>query len=215
MLKRTGISYLIVFILLLAHPSLAAESSLEYIYRFENPRFDISFVEIKLHNSGDGEMRYKKRDEDEEIKLELKLKPATIQRLADHYNELKFLESSETYQTDKPLPNMGTITLGLKADGREREASFNYSTNRAAMRLVELYRAIENQQRRLVDMRLARQFTPLDLPRQLKLLEADIKKDKIAEPEAMLPLLTEITLDDSLPLIARNAAEKLAKQIKK
>jgi hypothetical protein len=67
----------------------------------------------------------------------------------------------------------------------------------------------------LTELKFARQYSHLDLPKQLKNLEGELKRDKIAEPEQVLPILSEIALDDSLPLIARNSAEKLIKQIKK
>ncbi|MEW6733576.1 MAG: hypothetical protein AB1489_19765 [Acidobacteriota bacterium] len=191
----------------------AGDETREYTYRFESPRFDITFSEIKVMANGEGQLRYKKRDEDEEILIKMKLLPATVGRLGELFETLRFLDSNESYQTDKQFPHLGTITLGLRAQGRAREVHFNYTENRTASQLVELFRAIENQQRRYEDMTLARRHTPLDLPRQLKNLEAELKKDRLAEPSQFLPLLKEITLDDSLPLIARNAADRLAKQI--
>jgi hypothetical protein len=205
---------LVIIILMIGMPARAGYAGYEYSYRFENPRFDISFVEIKLHENGEGNLLYKKRDEDSEIPVKLKLLPGTIYRLGELFNELRFLDTTESYQAEKQLPHLGTVTLGMKADQRSRETSFNYTSNRAALRLVELFRAIENQERRLIELTLARQYSPLDLPKQLKNLEDDLKRNRIAEPSQMLPLLTEIALDDSLPLIARNNAEKLAKQIK-
>jgi hypothetical protein len=209
-----GTVLLALLIFFLASPVRAVYEAREYRYRFENPRFDISFVEIRLMENGEGEMHYKKRDEDSDIPIKLKLLPGTMQHLAQLYDELRFLESTESYQADKQLPHLGTITIALRANGRERETSFNYTTHRACLRLVDLYRAIENQERRLVEIRLARQYSPLDLPRQLKNLEGELQRNRIAEPTQMLPLLSEIALDDSLPLIARNAAQRMAKQIK-
>src|SRR6185436_15628198 len=146
--------------------------------------------------------------------VNLKMLPGTMQRLAQLYDELRFLDSTESYQADRDLPHLGTVTIALRANGRERQASFNYTTHKVCMRLLELYRAIENQERRLVEIGLARQYSPLDLPRQLKTLEGELQRNRIAEPTKMLPLLSEIALDDTLPLIARNAAERMVKQIK-
>src|SRR5262249_27207658 len=163
---------------------------------------DISFVEIKLQGTGEGNLRYKKRDDNDEMTIDFKLLPATMRRLAEQFDEIHFLDGGgESYQADKQLPHLGTITLGMRAEGREKNTSFNYSNNRTVMKLVDLFRAIENQQRRQVELRLARQFSPLDLPRQLKIIEDEMKRGRIAEPEQMLPLLSEISMDDSLPLI--------------
>ncbi|MBL8148681.1 MAG: hypothetical protein JNN15_02010 [Blastocatellia bacterium] len=205
-----------LFLLLFSSISVfALDEPNKFIYKFENPRFDVSFVEIDIQFNGEGRLRYKKRDENDEVKESLKLLPSTVRRLQGLFNDLKFLESTDSYQSDKSLPHLGTVTLVMKANGREREINFNYTSNRSLMQIVELFRGIENQQRRLTELKFARQYSHLDLPKQLKNLEGELKRDKIAEPEQVLPILSEIALDDSLPLIARNSAEKLIKQIKK
>jgi hypothetical protein len=217
-IKEKRLNRLIIFLFLFLFLGFAGSvkgAEREYSYRFENPRFDISFLEIRLQGSGEGEMRYKKRDQDEEISVKLKLQPSTMQRLGELFNSIRLLDGSDSYQADKQLPHLGTVTLGMKVGGQGREASFNYTNNKMALKLVELFRAIENQERKLMELTLARRYSPLDLPRQLKNLESELKRDRIAEPSQFLPLLSEIALDDSLPLIARNSAEKLATQIKR
>lgn len=209
-------SILLAFVLLMGQPGVwASDEAHEFQYNFENARFDISFIEIRVRENGEGTLRFKKRDEDKEISLDLKLQPATIKRLEELYQTLNYLNSSDTYQAGRDLSHLGKITIGIKRDKQERSTSFNYTEHKVMAKLVELYRAIDNQQRRAMDLKLARQFTPLDLPRQLKNLEDELKRNKLAEPEALAGLLTEIKLDDSLPLIARNAAGKLLEQINK
>ncbi|MBI4850660.1 MAG: hypothetical protein HY819_02420 [Acidobacteria bacterium] len=209
-------SLFILSLLLFSITSFAQQNSLrEYKYHFENARFEITTVDINISDKGEGELRFKKRDDDEEITLPIKLQPDTINRLQSLYDGLRFLDSIDSYQSNAQLANLGTTTIFLKQGERSRSASFNYTNNPTAMQLAALFRAIENQYRRVEEIKLARQFSPLDLPKLLKNLEEELKRNRIAEPMQIVPLLSDISVDDSAPLIARNAAGKLATMIKR
>jgi hypothetical protein len=172
-------------------------------------------VDINISSKGEGQLRFKKRDEDDEVLLPVKLLPETVNRLQSLYDELRFLDTLDNYQANAQLTNLGTTTIFLKQGERSRSASFNYTDNRSAMQLAALFRAIENQYRRTEEIKLSRQFSPLDLPKQLKNLEEELKRNRIAEPIQLVPLLSDISVDDSAPLIARNAATKLITMIKR
>lgn len=215
-MRRAIFTSLFILALLLSSITSFAQSSnsREYKYHFENSRFDTTSVDIDISDKGEGQLRFKKRDEEEEILLPIKLLPETIKRLQTLYDELRFLDSLDNYQANAKLTNLGTTTLFLKQGERSRSASFNYTDNRSAMQLTALFRAIENQYRRTEEIKLSRQFSPLDLPKHLKNLEEELKRNRIVEPSQIVPLLSDISVDDSAPLIARNAAGKLITMIK-
>src|SRR5437868_1404068 len=77
----------------------------EYLYRFENLRFDISFIEIKVAANGESEMRFKKRDEDSDNTVKFVLLPSTIERIQGFFTTLKFFDSRDAYQADKQFTN--------------------------------------------------------------------------------------------------------------
>src|SRR5689334_10085108 len=62
-----AVCLLLLFTALGARSAQAEVSNRQYLYRFENARFEISLTEISLAANGEGEMRYRKRDEDEDI----------------------------------------------------------------------------------------------------------------------------------------------------
>src|SRR5215510_66084 len=57
----------------------SAESS--FSYRFENPRFFISLIEIDLSATGAGEVRFRRGETDEIIDRKLTALPATASRI--------------------------------------------------------------------------------------------------------------------------------------
>jgi hypothetical protein len=81
--------------------------------------------------------------------------------------------------------------------------------------LGDIFRGIATQEISLLDIDNAQRYQPLDLPKQLDILENDLRLEWIAEPERVLAVLTEIAGDDTQPLIARNHAKRIAEAIKK
>jgi hypothetical protein len=61
----------------------------------------------------------------------------------------------------------------------------------------------------------ARANQPLLTPGLMDLVDSYIKRKEISDPPHLLPFLTQLSSDERLPLIARNHAARLAKQIEK
>ncbi|HWP45372.1 MAG TPA: hypothetical protein VNO14_19175 [Blastocatellia bacterium] len=184
-------------------------------YKYEGPRFYISLIEIDLTADGRGELRFKRGESDEIIKLNFKLMPETIARIRQLYSETQFLESSEDYQSKKDFSHLGWKTLSARQGEQERKARFNYTHNESINEIANIFRAIATQEIHLFDLETAAQYQPLDLPSQLQSLENDLRNQNIAEPERMLGPLRDMAGNDSVPLIARNHAERIVKSIEK
>jgi hypothetical protein len=189
--------------------------TVRYSYTFENEKFDPKFVEIKLIADGKAVLRYQKRDEPEVEQMDFTVTSQTLNRLKNLFDSVNFLNSQESYQANRDLANLGRITLQLEQGERHRRTSFNFTNNQMVMQIVTLFRGLETQQRRVTELTNARQFAPLDLPRLLKAVEEDLKRGRIAEPTQLSTLIDEIAKDDTLPLIARNLAQKILKNLAK
>ena len=110
---------------------------------------------------------------------------------------------------------MGWVTLGAKQGARERKIRFNFTTNAHIKELQDIFLAIAWQEIALFDIENAERYQPLDVPKQLEMLENDLRLARIAEPARLLTALNEIAGDDSQPLIARNHAKRIIEAIKK
>jgi hypothetical protein len=192
-----------------------AEAQPSFGYKFENTRFYIPLIEVDLAPDGSGELRFKRGESDEIIDLKLKILPSTLERIRQLYSETGFLTSKEGYQSKKDFSNLGWRTLSAQSGDLKREARFNYTDNRLIKELYEIFHAIATQQMHLFDLDIAEQYQPLDLPTQLHVLERDLELERVAEPEQMLTALRNINSNDSLPLIARNQAKRIAENIEK
>ncbi|HZN10900.1 MAG TPA: hypothetical protein VFC61_04430 [Blastocatellia bacterium] len=191
-----------------------APAAVRYHYLFENERFTTPREELEFGADGRGKYRFTRKDRGEVVN-DLAVSPELAARVGALFSELRFLESSEDYQHKKDFSHLGKITVGEARDGRERAATFNYTDNEIMTRLVEIFRNIATQEWRVFDLENVRATDPISTPAQLRLLESELKSKRIAEPRRLVPLLQELRTDESVPLIARNHAERLIKTIDK
>ena len=186
-----------------------------YRYKFECERFVISIIEIELAPDGKGRLKFKRGESEDPIEEDLKVLPATVERLTVLTDRLSFLTSEEDYQSKKDFSHLGWITVTARRADRERTVKFNYSTNSSITEMADIFRGIATQEIDLFDLDLALRHQPLETPRILESIESDLRLTRIAEPERILTALREIAGDDTLPLIARNHATRIVAAIQK
>lgn len=193
----------------------ATPAEMSFSYRFENPRFHISIMEVDLEPDGTGLVRFKRGESDDLIDFKMKLLPQTLTRIRQLIEQTRFLTSDEDYQSKKDFSHLGWMTLLARQGERERKVRFNYTHNLEVRELADIFRAIASQGIHLFDIETSQQYQPLDLPGQLDALESDLKLERVAEPEQMVAALREIAASDTLPLIARNKAQRMITSIEK
>ena len=64
-------------------------------------------------------------------------------------------------------------------------------------------------------MNVARVNRPLDAPNLVDAVDSYYKRNELSDPVQMIPYLKEVSLDERIPLIARNHATRLIGQIEK
>jgi hypothetical protein len=199
-----------------AGPAAAASQTQPiYFYEFSKLEFTVSKINIEHDENGTGKITFQKKDVAEPIIEPLQLSPATVERAKAIWRALNFLDATENYQTVRDYSNLGAMKFTMKRDGRTREATFNWTDNKDAKSLADEYRKIGQQFVWVFDINVARENQPLDAPRLLDALDSLIKRKEISDAAQMIPLLKELSVDERLPLIARNRSTKLAEKIEK
>jgi len=186
-----------------------------YFYEFSQPAFVISKVFIEHDESGKGKISFMKSISDEMISDPIQVSPAALERINNALTALNFFDSTENYQYEKDYSHLGNITIKIKKGGRERETKFNWTVNTEAKALADEYRKISNQYIWLFDMNLSRVNQPLESPKLMDAIDSYIKRNEISDPSQLIPFLKELGDDERIPLIARNHATRLIKQIEK
>jgi hypothetical protein len=67
----------------------------------------------------------------------------------------------------------------------------------------------------MFDMNVSRVNQPLESPKLMDVLDGYIKRNEVSDATQLLPFLKELGDDERIPLIARNHATRLIKQIEK
>lgn len=193
---------------------LAKSSAVAYSYLFENQRFTTTIQELEFDSSGHGKFRFKKKDS-EEIVNDLTISQNLLTQIQSLFDQLNFISSQENYQHKKDFSHLGTMTISQSRNGKQRTVKFNYTDNSTMMQLRDIFQNIVNQETRFFEIEVVRETDPISTPTQMRLLDDDLRSKRIADPNRFVPLLNEIKLDESVPLIARNHAERILKAIGK
>ncbi len=185
-----------------------------YFYEFSKPEFIISKVVIEHDENGEGKITFQKRDYDEDFVEPLKLSEKTLEKLKTLWTELNFLDSVEKYQSaERDYGHLGTIKLRIERDEKKRTEEFNWTENLTAKALTDEYRKICNQFIWMFDMNVSRINQPLESTQIMKRLDSYLKRNEISDPNQMIPFLKAVSDDERFPLITRNHATRLLKDI--
>lgn len=193
----------------------ASSNAPHYRYEFTQPDFVVSHIIIDHDDVGKGTISFKRSSLGEELSEPIEVSATTLEKLRDAFGALNFLDSTENYQFERDFSNMGNVAITLRDDGRERTAKYNWTSNPNAKLLMDEYRRLANQIVWTFDFNLARSNQPLETPKLVDSLDSLLKRNEISDPQQMLPFLTAISNDERVPLIGRNRAVKLVKQIEK
>ncbi len=191
-----------------------AGAGARYHYLFENPRFTTPLQELEFDGSGRGKFRFQRKDSEEVIN-KLSLSSAVLSQIQMIFDDMNFLDSDEKYQHKKDFSHLGNMTITYLRAGKGRTISFNYTENQSLSRLSEIFRNIVTQETRIYELEAVMANDPISTPAQLRLLESELKSRHIADPHRFDPILKNIKLDEGVPLIARNHADRLLQSIGK
>ncbi|MBS1791433.1 MAG: hypothetical protein JST85_27220 [Acidobacteria bacterium] len=192
----------------------SAPSAVSYRYLFENDKFTTPIQEVEFDGSGRGKFRFKKKDSDE-ITNDLAVSDTLMARIQSLFDQLNFLSSREEYQHKKDFSHLGTVTISQSRNGKERTVKFNYTENSAMSQLRDIFQNLVTQETRFFEIEVIRETDPISTDAQLRMLDDELHSKRIADPNRFVPLLKDIKLDEGVPLIARNHADRLLKAISK
>ncbi len=186
-----------------------------YHYEYYGPNFIVTKIIIEHDEDGSGKFTIMKRDWSDPDSDPLKISAAAMERIKAIFAQLNFLDSTENYQYEKDYQHLGNHTFRLQRDGKKREVTFNWTENKYAKALMDEYRKLGNQASWIFDMNVARENRPLDAPNLVDAVDSYYKRNELSDPVQMIPYLKEVSLDERIPLIARNHATRLIGEIEK
>jgi hypothetical protein len=188
------------------------DSFTRFTYCKESARGPYESQCVSLNPQGAGEARLKPRG-DEELKIAFDLSAPGRDRFVALLAATNFLAAGAEYESNKRVADLGLKKLLLEMPSGRREAVFNFSTLKEVTELGTFFDALINQETLLVDIDTALQFERLSIPKRLDQIENELKANRIADPQRLIPLLERIEKDQRLVNFARTRAGRLKQQL--
>jgi len=187
----------------------------KYSYEFSQPRFYIKHIVLEHDASGHGTVTFERSNEDVPVVEPVQLSQAALARISALWVGLQFLHSDTNYQASQQFAHLYTMRIGMEQGERKPVAEFNWTHNSNAAALVAEYRRAADQAIFVFDIGVARENQPLNAPKLMEVMESMLKRNGFSDPVQLVPLLKDLSTDEHIPLIARNHALRLLKQIQK
>jgi len=169
------------------------------------------FMEIIVGVDGNGTYDGRKLDEPSNPRP-LKLSSATTQRLLRLASELDNFRSIDL-ESHKKVANLGQKTLTYQAGNQKYQSEFNYTLNRQAQELTELFERIGTVERHIATLEYSIKYDHLSLPRELLQIQIDLESKAVADPELMINTLEQIAHNPHFLHIAQVRAQNILERI--
>lgn len=142
----------------------------------------------------------------------LKLSAATTQMLFGLAHSLGDFRSIQL-ESHKKVANLGLKTFIYEHDGRQNKVQFNYTLNRKAQELMNLFEGVATVEQHIGALEFSAKYDRLGLPRELTQIEIDLNNDALVDPELMVPILQKIADNSEFLHIAQMRAVDILHRI--
>jgi len=140
------------------------------------------------------------------------LTPATWLRLFQLAEALRNFESIDL-ESHKKVANLGLKTFLYERDGERHQAQFNYTQRREAQELMDLFEKIANVQQHISVLEYAIKYDPLSLAQELVLIQIDLDRRALADPELLVPALEKIAKNPRFLHLAQVRAQNILQRL--
>lgn len=169
------------------------------------------FLSISVGTNGDATYEGRKLDDPPSPRL-LKLSPATTRRLFRLAEALDNFQSLDL-ESHKKVANLGLKTFVYEKEGRKNKVEFNYTLRREGQDLVDLFERISGVEQHILVLEHAIKYDHLSLPKELLLIQMDLDKRALADPELMVPALEKIVRNPRFLHLAQSRAQGILQRL--
>jgi hypothetical protein len=183
-----------------------------FTYCHDNTRGPFETQCVQLDGAAKGEINFKRRGA-ETINLPIQLSDPAREKFVSLLAATNYLEHPETFESGRKIADLGAKRLVVELPSGKREGTFNFSLRKDITDLSTFFEALINQETLGFDITNAMQFERLSIPKRLEQVENELRSNRIADPERLVPLLEKIEKDAQIMNYARTQAGKIKKQI--
>ncbi len=169
------------------------------------------YLSISVDSDGSGTYDGRKLNEAPQPRP-LQLSAATTRRLFALAAELDHFQSIEL-DSHKKVANLGLKTLTYEGESGKGQVEFNYTSNRDAQELVDLFEKVSSVEQHVAILEYGIKHDHLSLPGELLQIQIDLENKMLAEAELMVPQLEQIVRDPRLLHLAQVRAQNILQRL--
>jgi len=113
----------------------------------------------------------------------------------------------------KKVANLGQKTLTYQQGEDVTRVVFNYTENRMAQELVDIFEAVGTVEEHIVTLEFGMKYDPLGLPQELSQIQVELNNKSLADPEMLLPTLEKIAHGSRFLHLAQVRAQQIIERI--
>jgi hypothetical protein len=191
-----------------AVPAGGATVTFRKVFKSSYPEF----VEIKVDESGSGTYDIRQLDDDANPQP-MKIDASLVQKIFDLATKLHNFNGIDL-EIHRRIANLGEKTFRYDRGAETHSVTFNYTLDRSAAELLDIFEGLSRQQTDLSDLVRTMRYDRLGVNDVLLQIEKDYDRKLLPEPEQLLPPLDQLAADSHFIDIARDRARILATRIR-
>jgi hypothetical protein len=136
----------------------------------------------------------------------------TTERLFELAGQLHNFRSIHL-DSHKKVASLGQKTLAYEQGEDVNRVVFNYTENRVAQKLVDIFEAVGMVEEHIAALEFGMKYDPLGLPQELLQIQIELDNKSLADPEMLLPTLEKIAHGSHFLHLAQVRAQQIIEHI--
>ena len=192
-----------------ASPPSGAQLTFRRVFKFSTPEF----IEITVREDSDAATyEIRQLDEDHgaspfEVGSGLRSTMFALAAQLHHFQQ-------QDLDVHRRIANLGEKTFRWQSGSEVHETKFNYTLNRDAAQLLQIFEGLARQQEHAATISRRIKYDRLGINDALLQFESDLNRGLLPEPQRLLPLLDQIAGDPRFVDIARQRARSVAERLR-
>jgi len=169
------------------------------------------YLMITVDSNGIGTFEGHKLDETQSPRP-LQLSPGTTERIFALAGQIHNFQSIDL-DSHKKVANLGLKTLTYQRGEDVNRVVFNYTENRVARELVDIFEAVGTVEEHIAELEFEMKYDPLGLPQELLQIQIELNSKSLADPELLISTLEKIAHGPRFLHLAQERAQQLIDRI--
>ncbi len=169
------------------------------------------YLSIRVDKNGAGEYEGRKLSDPTQPRP-LKLSPDITRQLFELADRLSDFHTVDL-ESHRKVADLGQKTFIYEVGGQKHSAEFNYTINRDARDLSDLFEKIAMVEQHVAGLEFAIKYDHLGLPQELREIQIELDNQALADPQLLVPTLEEIARNPRFLHLAQARAQNILQRI--